>query len=197
MGGRDRVVEDLCRVGRALARREADEKVAAGCQHAMELREEAGEFVRRGVDDGPTRQYAAEHAVRDVQRGHRAHVETQAGVGLPGQLDHRGRGIDTEGLQPQLDEMSGDMPGSTAEVRDPTAPTRPRDLGEGAQDRAVQRTVPQRVAEQSRIGGGDGVVGLADGAEGVVFDHAGDTGPRLEGDRARSSTAREASARHG
>lgn len=63
----------------------------------------------------------------------------------------------------------------TPQVRDLTVPTRTYDLGEGTQDRAVQGTVTQRVAEQFRIGGGSSVVSLAGGTEGIVFDHARDS----------------------
>lgn len=84
------------------------------------------------------REYAAQRAVSDVQRCHRAHVEPQARIGLAGQPDHRGRGIDATRRQPQLMHMGGDVAGSTPQVRDLTVPTRTDGLGEGAQDGAVQ-----------------------------------------------------------
>ena len=39
------------------------------------------------------------------------------------------------------------MAGSVPEVRDPGIPARTDDLGEGAEDRTVQRAVAQRVTE--------------------------------------------------
>lgn len=54
IGLRDCVIEDLRRVSRIIACRKADQKVAARCQHTMELRQDDREFLRRSVDDGPT-----------------------------------------------------------------------------------------------------------------------------------------------
>lgn len=51
---RDCVIEDLRRVRRIIACRKADQKVAARCQHTMELHQDDGEFLRRSVGDGPT-----------------------------------------------------------------------------------------------------------------------------------------------
>jgi hypothetical protein len=71
--------------------------------------------------------------------------------------------------------MSGDMARSAPQIRDLTVPTRTYDLGEGTQDRAVQGPVTQLVAELLRIEGGNSVVSLAGGTEGIVFDHARDS----------------------
>ena len=66
------------------------QQVAAGRERAMELGEHYRHVLRQRVVRGEPSQDAAELTVPEVQRGHRAHGEPQARIGLSGQLDHFG-----------------------------------------------------------------------------------------------------------
>jgi hypothetical protein len=54
---------------------EPEEYVPAGDQNAVELGERGGEMLGRDVDDRVQRDDPAQRLVREVEGGHRAHVE--------------------------------------------------------------------------------------------------------------------------
>ena len=91
------------------------------------------------VDDRVPGEDSTEGAVGQVQRVHRPDVESKIRVGEPGDRDHRGRQVDAERFDAELVQVCGDAAGSATDVGDRSATPGQHELGECAEQRAVER----------------------------------------------------------
>jgi len=83
-----RVPARLVAVQRAVTHLERELEVPARREHPVELREHRGHRRRRDVDERVPGDHSGETAIGQVERGHRADREGDAGVGAMRHRDH-------------------------------------------------------------------------------------------------------------
>ncbi|KOW00053.1 hypothetical protein ADK65_16300 [Streptomyces sp. NRRL B-1140] len=158
---------------------------ASGREGAVELREHGRQPLRRGVVGGVVRQDAAEFAAADLQCGHRADGEAEFRVRRPGQFDHSRRHVHAEHRHSEGGQVCRHLAGAAAQIGD--RPEGSREFGEGGQQAAGDRVQLGRFRHESGVGGGDGVVGLADGGDVGGLGHPAKVGDGTDTPRQRGS----------
>lgn len=137
---------------------EAEQDMAAGHQDAVELGEGRRQVLVRDVDDRVEGEDAAQRLVRQVQRGHRAHVEPEPGMRLARQRHHPGRHVHPEHRHAEGVQPGGDVSGTAADVGDGRRTARAHQLREPGDQGQVQRSVAEPVGELFGVRAGDRVV---------------------------------------
>lgn len=117
------------------------------------------------MDDRIPGHDAAQLAVGQVQRVHRTDLEPQARVRLAGKADHHRGQVDAEGVQPQAPQVRREVSGAASQLCDRPGIVRPRELGEGGEQRTVQGEDVEAVTGEVGVDNGHGVVGIRCRAE--------------------------------
>jgi len=144
-----------------LAGLEGEQHRGARQQHPPELGEQRRQMRVGHMDHRVQRHDPAERRGRQVQVGHRPHVEAQPGMRLAGQRHHAGREIHAEHRQPRPVQPGGDVTGPAAQVRDRggcAVLAAARQFREGGQQRAFQGLIAQAVRVAVGVLRGEGVV---------------------------------------